>query len=109
VRAPGAPLAHYRTLVVQYRSNALARVDEPPVGFDQRCDMIDRMLSTTLNLTVVAVIAVATVGTLMCGYWGLIQLFNGNPTAGGFAAAGSILPGIIAFKLAHYRNDLVDR
>ena len=71
--------------------------------------MLDRMLSTTLNLTVTALIALATVGTLMCGYWGLVRIFNGNPATGGLAAVGSLLAGIVAFHLAHYRNDLVDR
>ena len=70
--------------------------------------MLDRILSTTMNLTVVAVIAAAAVACLVLGYWGLVQVFNGTPT-GGAAVAAALLPGAFACKAAQYRNDLVDR
>ena len=71
--------------------------------------MFDRLLSATMNLTVVGVISAATIACLMLGYWGLVQLCNGTPAGGAAAIAAAVLPGAIACKAARCRNDLVDR
>lgn len=69
--------------------------------------MLDRLVATTTNLTVVGVISAATITSLTLGYWGLVQVCNGTP-AGGVAVAAALLPGALACKGAMYRNDLVD-
>ena len=62
-----------------------------------------------MNMTIIAMITLATVATLVFGYWGLVQVCNGSTTTGGIAIVLSLLPGMAAFKIAQYRNELVDR
>ena len=71
--------------------------------------MFDRILSTTMNLTVVGVISAATIACLVMGYWGLVQLCSGTAAGGAAAVAAAVLPGAIACRAAQCRNDLVDR
>lgn len=71
--------------------------------------MMDRVLEITMNLTVVGLIAATAGGSLFLGYWGLVELFNGNAGVGGCAVFSSLAPAIGALKLARYKNDLVDQ
>ncbi len=71
--------------------------------------MLDRLISASLNLTVTSVISIATMASLVMGYWGLVQLLNDGSLIGGIALAAAFVPAAIACKAAIYRNDLIDR
>jgi hypothetical protein len=71
--------------------------------------MIDRLISSTLNSTILVLIALTAGGALFLGYLGLTELFNGQATSGGCALFAAMVPGVASLKLCWYRNDLVDR
>ena len=71
--------------------------------------MMDRLLSTTMNFTVMALITATAGGALVLGYWGLVELCNGHASGGGFAVFAALGPAALAVKLAQYKNDLADR
>jgi hypothetical protein len=70
--------------------------------------MMDRFLTLTMNLTIVGLIALTGVGALLAAYWGLFELLNLRP-AGGVAVAFGVAVAVVSYKMAKYRNDLVDR
>ena len=71
--------------------------------------MMDRLLALTMNLTIVGLIAVTGAGSLFSTYWGLFELVNARPANGGYGMAFGIAVALVSYKMAKYRNDLVDR
>jgi hypothetical protein len=71
--------------------------------------MLHRLVTATLNLTIVGMICVATVGALLAGTWGLLKICNGAATAGCVALVASLAPAVAAYHMALNRNDLADR
>ena len=71
--------------------------------------MMDRLLAVTMNLTIVGLIAVTGVSSLLAAYWGLFELVNARPANGGIAVACGFGVALVSYKMAKYRNDLVDR
>jgi hypothetical protein len=70
---------------------------------------MDRLIASTLNSTILILIALTAGGAIFLGYLGLIELFNGQATSGGCALFVAMAPGVASLKLCWYRNDLVDR
>ena len=70
--------------------------------------MMDRLLTYTLQLTIVGLICGCAVGSMIAGYQGFIQLLTRQPGGGGWIAL-SLGLGIFAYQLAQNRHDLVDR
>lgn len=71
--------------------------------------MLHRLVTATLNLTIVGMISAATVGALLAGTWGLLKICNGGTAAGSLALAASLAPAVAAYHMALNRNDLADR
>ena len=71
--------------------------------------MLDRLLALTMNLTIVGLIAFTGAGALLAGYWGLFEMVNARPAGGGLALACATAVAVVSYKMAKYRNDLVDR
>jgi hypothetical protein len=71
--------------------------------------MMDRLIASTLNSTILALIALTGGAALFLGYLGLMELFNGQASTGGCALFAAMAPGVASLKLCWYRNDLVDR
>ena len=71
--------------------------------------MMDRLLALTMNLTIVGLIALTGAGSLFAAYWGLFELINARPANGGYAMGFGIAVAVVSYKMAKYRNDLVDR
>ena len=71
--------------------------------------MMDRVLSLTMNVTIVGLIALTGAGSLLVAYWGLFELLSLRPANGGAALACGAAVAVVSYKMAKYRNDLVDR
>ena len=71
--------------------------------------MMDRLLALSMNLTIVGLIALTGAGSLLAAYWGLFELISARPANGGYAMAFGIAIALVSYKMAKYRNDLVDR
>ena len=71
--------------------------------------MMERMLVSTLNTTILSLIALTGGGALFLGYLGLADLFNGQAGNGTCALFAAMAPGLASLKLCWYRNDLVGR
>jgi hypothetical protein len=71
--------------------------------------MMDRLLALTMNFTIVGLIAVTGVGSLLTAYWGLFELVSARATNGGCALGCGVAVALVSYKMAKYRNDLVDR
>lgn len=69
--------------------------------------MMDRLLSTALNLTVVSLTGAVGAGSMVLGYWGVLQSVQGK-LSGPIDIAVSVGLGIGAWLLAKNRNDLAD-
>ena len=71
--------------------------------------MMDRVLSLTMNVTIVGLIALTGAGSLLVAYWGLFELLNLRAANGGAALACGAGVAVVCYKMAKNRNDLVDR
>jgi hypothetical protein len=71
--------------------------------------MMDRLLLSAMNFIVVTLIGLTGGAALVLGYWGLMELFNGQSMPGICALFAGAPPAVACLKLAKYRNDLVDR
>ena len=82
-------------------------VDEPmrPIS---NC-MIDRILYSTLNLTVMTAIALMTAAALICAHSGVLSLLSGATSPGGTLLAIAAVLAVAATFMIRHRNDLADR
>ena len=71
--------------------------------------MLDRILSYTLNFTIVTAISALAAASLLAGYGGLATVLNGQPAAGAIQCGAGIALAIAAITSARYRNELADR
>jgi hypothetical protein len=71
--------------------------------------MLDRLLTCTLNFTIVSLVAALAGGSVLCCYGGLAILLGGDATTGGLHIAVGIGLAIAAITAARYRNELADR
>jgi hypothetical protein len=71
--------------------------------------MLDWLLNTALNLTVLSLTALVGGASLISGYWGVLQALQGRVNTGSTALAISFGLAIAAWGLVRNRNDLVDR
>lgn len=71
--------------------------------------MMDRILSGTLNLVIVTLIATLSAAALACGHWGVLRILCGNWEGGTALLCGAAALTIAAWILIRNRNDLVDR
>lgn len=71
--------------------------------------MLDRLLTCTLNFTVVTLTTALAGGALIFGYWGLTNLLNGHGVSGGGLTLGGVALSVATCTLARYRNELADR
>jgi hypothetical protein len=71
--------------------------------------MMDWLLSTALNLTVLALTTLVGGAALLAGYWGVVQLIQGSVSAGSTDLAVSFGLAMGAWGLVRNINDLVDR
>jgi len=76
---------------------------------EQFLPMLDRLLSLTMNLTIVGLIALTGAGSLLAAYWGLFELINARLANGGYAVGFAVAVAVVSYKMAKCRNDLVDR
>ncbi len=68
---------------------------------------MDRLLSAALNLTVVSLTAAVGAGSMVLGYWGVLQSVQGK-LSGPIDIAASVGLGTGAWLLGKNRNDLAD-
>jgi hypothetical protein len=68
--------------------------------------MMNRLIASTLNSTVLALIALTAGATVLLAYLGLTELFNGQATSGGCALFAAMAPGLASLKLFWFRNKL---
>ena len=71
--------------------------------------MLDRVLSLTMNVTIVGLIALTGAGSLLAAYWGLFELLHLRAASGGAALGCGGAVAVVSYLMARYRNDLVDR
>ncbi|HEX4124954.1 MAG TPA: hypothetical protein VHY37_09540 [Tepidisphaeraceae bacterium] len=71
--------------------------------------MLDRLLTCTLNFTIVSLVAILAGGSVLCSYGGLAIMLGGNLAIGGLEAGAGIGLAIAAITAARYRNELADR
>ena len=71
--------------------------------------MMDRLLSTLLNFTIVSLIGGIATASLLFGYWGLMELLNARLYGGTIHILASAGFAFAATALVRNRNDLVDR
>jgi len=71
--------------------------------------MLNRILYSTLNLTIMSSIAILSAATLICANWGVLRLVSGSaPTGGIFLSTACFLAVAVTFVIRN-RNDLADR
>ena len=70
--------------------------------------MMDRLLSTALNLTVVSLTGAVAAGSVVLGYWGLLQTLQGQVRVGPVEITVGVGLAVGAWLLARNRNDLAD-
>jgi hypothetical protein len=70
--------------------------------------MMDRLLSAALNLTVMSLTAGVAAGSIILGYWGLLQTLQGQVRSGPIEIAVGVGLAVGAWLLARNRNDLAD-
>jgi hypothetical protein len=71
--------------------------------------MLDWLLNTALNVTVLSLTALVGGVSLVSGYWGVLQVLEGRINVGSADLAISIGLAIGAWGLVRNKNDLVDR
>ena len=71
--------------------------------------MIDRILYSTLNLTVMTLIAMMSAAALICGHSGVLRLLSGAGSAGGILLGVAGVLALGAMFMIRNRNDLADR
>jgi hypothetical protein len=71
--------------------------------------MIDRILYSTLNLTVMTLIALLSGAALVCGHWGVLRMLSGARSVGGTLLAIAAALAAAALLMIRNRNDLADR
>lgn len=71
--------------------------------------MIDRILYSTLNLTIMTLIMTLSAAALICGHTGVLRLLSGAAPAGGTLLAVAAALGLFATFMIRNRNDLADR
>lgn len=71
--------------------------------------MMDRLLSTLLNVIIVSLISGIATASLIFGYWGLMELLNARLHGGAIHVLASAGFAFGAMALVRNRNDLVDR
>ena len=71
--------------------------------------MIDRILYSTLNLTVMTLIALLSAAALICGHWGVLRLLSGAGSTGGTLLGVGAALAAAAMLMIRNRNDLADR
>jgi len=71
--------------------------------------MLNWMLYSALNLTIMSTIALLAAATLVCANWGVLRLLSGAGTAGGILVGTAALLAVAAMFMIRNRNDLADR
>jgi len=71
--------------------------------------MLNWMLYSALNLTIMSSIALLAAATLVCANWGVLRLLSGAGTAGGILVGTAALLAVAAMFMIRNRNDLADR
>ncbi len=71
--------------------------------------MMNRLLATLLNFTIVSLIGGLATASLLLGYWGLMELLNTRLYGGTVHVLASAGFAFAAAALVRNRNDLVDR
>ena len=71
--------------------------------------MLNRILSSALNLTIMTSIALLAAATLICAHWGVLRLLSGAGPTGGFLLGTACLLAVAATLMIRNRNDLADR
>jgi hypothetical protein len=71
--------------------------------------MLNRILYSALNLTVMTAIALLAAATLICAHSGVLRLLSGAGPAGGILLGTASLLALAATFMIRNRNDLADR
>ena len=71
--------------------------------------MLNWMLYSALNLTIMTSIALLAAATLICANWGVLRLLSGSGSAGGILICTASLLAVAAAFMIRNRNDLADR
>jgi hypothetical protein len=70
--------------------------------------MMDRILSRTLNLSVMALIVATATASLVVGYRGLFRLVSNDAEAGMVWLFGGVVLGVGCVLLCRHRHELAD-
>ena len=70
--------------------------------------MLDRILSKTLNLTVMTLIVATASASLVIGYRGLYRLVSNDAEAGMVWLFGGVALGVGCYLLCRHRHELAD-
>jgi hypothetical protein len=70
--------------------------------------MMDRILSRTLNLSVMALICVTATASLLLGYRGLYRLVSNDMEAGMVWLFSGVALGVGCYLLCRHRHELAD-
>jgi hypothetical protein len=70
--------------------------------------MMDRILTKTLNCSVMSLIVGTAIGSLLLGYRGLFRLVSNDPETGMIWLFAGIVMGIGCFLLCRHRHELAD-
>jgi hypothetical protein len=71
--------------------------------------MLNRILYSTLNLTIMTSIALLAAATLICAHWGVLRLLSGSGPAGGMLLSTACFLAVAVAFMIRNRNDLADR
>lgn len=70
---------------------------------------MERLLSSTVNATILTLTGLAAAATLLLAYLGVSDLFCGQSATGGCALFAALAPAVASFKLYGCRNGLAGR
>jgi hypothetical protein len=70
--------------------------------------MMDRILTKTLNCSVMTLIVGTAIGSLLLGYRGLFRLVSNDPETGMIWLFSGIAMGIGCYLLCRHRHELAD-
>jgi hypothetical protein len=71
--------------------------------------MLNRILYSTLNLTIMTSIALLSAATLICAHSGVLRLLSGSGSAGGTLLSTACFLAVAVTFMIRNRNDLADR
>ncbi len=71
--------------------------------------MLNRILSSVLNLAIMTSICLLAAATLICAHWGVLRILSGAGPDGGYLLGTASFLAVAAAFMIRNRNDLADR